>query len=103
MGVPAFFRWLCTRNPSALWEVVENSEDFNSCSDNPEIDNLYLDMNGIIHPCSHPENSGIPTPITLNDMFVNVFNYVDRVMDLVRPKKLIYMAIDGVAPRAKMN
>ena len=53
MGVPAFFRWLTLRNPSILVELIENDpEDFES--ENPEIDNLYLDMNGIIHPCTHP-------------------------------------------------
>ena len=103
MGVPAFFRWVCARNPKVLQDAQENPESYFEASKNPLIDNLYLDMNGIIHPCSHPEGQGIPIPITWHDMFINIFNYLDRIIDLIRPQKLIYMAIDGVAPRAKMN
>lgn len=100
----------------------------------PEFDRLYLDMNGIIHCCSHnnaSQNNVSIEPDTLavddsenepstppsgadlledgikipeQEIFRNVCYYIDRVVtDIAQPNELVYMAIDGVAPRAKMN
>ena len=85
MGVPQFFRFVQRKYPKIIHGVEH-------------VDNLYLDMNGIIHPCTHPENAAQPK--TEEEMFINIFEYIDHIIELTRPS-FIFMAIDGPAPSAK--
>jgi len=59
-------------------------------------------MNGIIHPCARGQG-GMPNPTSEDEIYENIFNYTDKIMRIARPKKILYLAIDGVAPRAKLN
>ena len=69
----------------------------------PEFDNLYLDMNGIIHNCSHPNDDDPHFRITEEKIIADIFHYIEVLFRMIQPRKVFFMAIDGVAPRAKMN
>lgn len=117
MGVPALFRWLSKKYPKIISPVIEETPEevdggdgtktkvpIDARGPNPngeEQDNLYLDMNGIVHPCSHPEDRAPPS--SEEEMMIAIFEYTERVVNMVRPRKLLMIAVDGVAPRAKMN
>ena len=95
MGIPKFFRWISERFPLCSQLIAQ--------SHIPEFDNLYLDMNGLIHPCSHGNADDVHARITEQQIFLNIFAYIEHLFGKIRPKKLFYMAVDGVAPRAKIN
>ncbi|WFC96839.1 exonuclease II Exo2 [Malassezia brasiliensis] len=95
MGVPKYFKWLSERYPLIMQLVEENRI--------PEFDNLYLDMNGIIHNCSHPRDDEATFRISEEDIFLGIFAYIEHLFSKIRPQKVFFLAIDGVAPRAKMN
>ncbi|TKA78802.1 hypothetical protein B0A49_01694 [Cryomyces minteri] len=95
MGVPKFFRWMSERYPAISQLIAENRI--------PEFDCLYLDMNGIIHNCTHSDSDSPTFRMTEDKMFIAIFNYIEHLFGKIKPKQLFFMAIDGVAPRAKMN
>ncbi|KAG6331105.1 hypothetical protein ID866_7983 [Astraeus odoratus] len=95
MGIPKFFRYISERYPLTSQLIQENKI--------PEFDNLYLDFNGIIHNCSHPNDEDAHFRMSEEQIFTSIFSYVDLLFGKIKPKKLFFMAVDGVAPRAKMN
>lgn len=95
MGVPKFFRWLSERYPAISQLIAENRI--------PEFDCLYLDMNGIIHNCTHKDSGDTQFRLSEEEMFIRIFNYIEHLFGKIKPKQLFFMAVDGVAPRAKMN
>lgn len=60
-------------------------------------------MNGIVHICSHPNDADVHFRITEEQIFKNIFRYTETLFRTVQPRKLFFMAVDGVAPRAKIN
>lgn len=69
----------------------------------PEFDNLYLDMNSILHTCTHANDDDVKKRMSEEEVFSKIFAYIDHLFHTIGPKQTFYMAIDGVAPRAKMN
>lgn len=118
MGIPKYFRWVV--NKYSNLKINKENKDLVS------IDNLFLDANGLIHPCVrkvlvsnfdliddhfHQYNNNIYNIQNTIDiysklekkMFIEILNYIRYLCDFVCPSKLLYIAIDGIAPRAKME
>ncbi|XP_047087641.1 5'-3' exoribonuclease 3-like isoform X3 [Lolium rigidum] len=133
MGIPSFFSWLVLKYPNIVSSAYESDDDDDDDDDEEEgddtakeennradkedehdgkeedgekssatgcseeriiFDNLYLDMNDIIHTCSSPKN---------RKFLSHMVDYIDFLFWIVRPRRLLYLAVDGVAPLAKMN
>ena len=106
MGIPKFFRYITDKYPNII------------TGEHTYIDNLFFDLNCLIHPCAqkviknHPDlviKYNIKTPTLENisefekEVYKEIGTYLKYLIDFAKPQKLIYLAIDGVAPRSKME
>ncbi|CCD17964.1 putative XRN 5' 3' exonuclease N terminus [Trypanosoma vivax] len=92
MGVPKFASWLRNKYP----DVVSNN-----CP--TSVHGLYVDLNGLIHPCCHSENDPSIALLPEGEKLECICYEVELLVETVRPQEVLYIAVDGVAPRAKMN
>ena len=92
MGIPYLYSNIVRKNPN----VVVNHP--------PKCSRLFLDYNSIIHQVvNHLKNERGRVSIEFRDIFEKVVVHTDMVCQACKPEKLIYIAIDGVAPLAKQN
>merc|ERR1711871_1674310 len=108
---PGFFLWLWKRYKGS--NFVFSKTSLNQEYDNillskiNTIDEFLLDLNCAIHPmcfkvlADNPELNNIER--LENKMMNQVIEYIDELINYVDPKKVVYLAIDGVAPIAKIK
>ena len=103
MGVPGFFLWFLKKYKNKKFilnkeHVINNEIDF---------DSLLIDTNCLLHPQCFKvlaENSKATDMEDLERKMLNgCIEYLKYIIEYVDPKKEIYIAIDGVAPVAKIK
>lgn len=95
MGVPAFFRKLITK-----YKVLSDNID-------GKIDVFYIDANCLFHPQCFKvldENKNLKDQDKLfTKMKDSIIEYIEYLIKEANPRRLVYLAVDGVAPLAKIK
>ena len=126
MGVPGFFLWLTKNykkdgfvfqkeklvefvNKKKLddEEIIKKKEYEHFLTEVNSVDYFLIDANSLIHPVCFKviaENQDLKDNDILENKMINeVINYLEKIINYVNPSKGVYIAIDGVAPLAKIK
>ena len=111
MGVPGFFLWLWKNYKKSSFVLtkhkLDNKKDKVILDELNNVDYFLIDTNCLIHPMCFKilaENANFTSASVLEDKMINkVLEYIEELIEYVKPKKGVYIAIDGVAPVAKIK
>lgn len=87
MGIPSYYKNIIKDYP----EIIKPHNQINV-----KVNNLFLDLNCAIHPCCANKTDE-------NEMLDEVFNKIIECIKITKVTDLVYIAIDGPAPRTKME
>jgi 5'-3' exonuclease len=104
MGVPKFFAWLMRNYKKSKFVFQKEKVDLE------QIDWFLIDTNCLIHPTCFKilaDEQNSKTKINFKSLENKMMNasieYIEKLIKYVNPTKGIYIAIDGVAPMAKIK
>jgi len=115
MGIPLYFRYIAKNYPHIILDIIKKTgavaidETVLERLDKVKnLHHLYLDMNCLIHPAcrsvlTNSDNMKCSKSEIEAKMFKSVRKYLEHVILFAKPSELLYISIDGPAPRAKMN
>lgn len=96
MGVPSFFRQLITKYQN----ILKKSPDKN-------IRALYIDANCLFHPQCFKVLDLHKNEHNQDKLFEymskRIIEYIDYLIRLNNPEEIVYIAVDGIAPLAKIS
>ena len=98
MGVLYFTSWLRRQQDKAKISFIDEKNRFN--------DNLFIDGNGAIYGAynSAYEEIGDRNIDNLESLIIKkTLEHYTNVINMVKPKKDVYISIDGIAPFAKIR
>ena len=95
MGIPLYFRKVVSQNQNLIKERA------------PECGRLFLDFNGIIHGAAARALENNPALCNTDEheerIIQETISYMRKVLQFAKPKELVYIGMDGVAPLAKIQ
>ena len=115
MGIPLYFRYIAKNYPHIILDIIKKTgavaidETVLERLDKVKnLHHLYLDMNCLIHPAcrsvlTNSDNMKCSKSEIEAKMFKSVRKYLEHIILFAKPSELLYISIDGPAPRAKMN
>jgi 5'-3' exonuclease len=111
MGIPSLFAYYYRKYRKEN-ELMISIEELNRLG----VSHLFFDFNSLIHPCAHQillanadrygtagaEQTAVTDQIE-EDIIENCINYTKEIVYNLTTVSCVYIVIDGVAPRSKMN
>lgn len=98
MGVPGFFAWLLRTHKNGQFICNNLNEDISS---------LYIDANCLFHPQCFKVLAELTNETNVEKlesaMIEKIEKYITYIIDFTCPLDLVYLAVDGVAPVAKIS